>query len=459
MVLEGEDDKLDKLFVMISEILQRRKSQIRGGSFAQYLRLHGKVLPAIVIVIDGYANFNEKSEGKFESMLLELSRSAEGYGIYLVISCAGYGGGELQTKIANNMRQSICLELGEKYRYGEALHTMHFDVLPEENVKGRGLALLDGRVLEFQTALSHRADNDYKRSEKISEACREMSAVWTGKCAAAIPTIPEKPMWDQFAALESYRLMKEEGTHLPAAYIQESAAVYGIDLRKTFCYLVLGQEKSGCSTFLRNLMCAAHDFGAQTRMIDTERQKDRAAGDLCSRYASTAEELFDIVKEMINLTNERAKKRRELRDQDLDSEELWAQINAAYPPVFYFISDLKDFMDRVYAKTEGIGKLNSWIENIIDKGRYLNIYFFASVNISQLGGLMDKPAYQSFLHEKNGILLGGELNRQTIFSYQNIRYNEQSKRFKPGFGYAMDQEDEQNVQLIVIPNNKRRSAI
>lgn len=458
VVLEGEDDKLDKLFVMINEILARRKAQIRGGSFAQYLRMHGKVLPAIVLVIDGYANFNEKSESKYESTLLELSRSAEGYGIYLVISCSGFGGGDLQTKIANNMRQSICLELGEKYRYGEALHTMHFDVLPEENVKGRGLALLDGRVLEFQTALSHIADNDYMRSEKIREACSNMSAAWTGKRAAQIPAIPEKPLWDQFAALESYRLTLESGTHLPAAYLQESAAVYAVDLRKTFCYLVLGSEKSGISTYLRNLMCAAHDLGAETRLIDTEQQADRSAANLCGRYASTPEELFDVVKELIDLTNERAQKRRELRSQDPDNDELWAQMSESFPPVFYFISNLKDFLDRVYAKTEGIGKLSGWIENIFDKGRYLNIYFFAGANVSQLGNMMDKRAYLSFLHDKNGVLLGGELNRQTVFGYQNIRYNDQSKRFKPGIGYAMDQEDEQNVQLIVIPNNKRRSA-
>ena len=111
------DDRLNKLFGMIAGILAERKSMIKGGSFGQYIRLHGHEMPAIVLVIDGYANFREKTDNRFEDILLELSRSAEGYGIFLVISSAGYGASELQNKIADNMRQSICLELGDKYRY------------------------------------------------------------------------------------------------------------------------------------------------------------------------------------------------------------------------------------------------------------------------------------------------------------------------------------------------------
>ncbi len=158
IVLEGEDDRLNKLFGMITKILQQRKAQIKGGSFSQYIRLHGWVLPAIVVAIDGYANFKEKTENRFERELIELSREAEGYGIFLVLSCTGFGGADLQNKIADNIRQGICLELADKYRYNEALHISHFDVLPEVNVKGRGLAALDGNVLEYQTALACRAE-------------------------------------------------------------------------------------------------------------------------------------------------------------------------------------------------------------------------------------------------------------------------------------------------------------
>ena len=117
VVLEGEDDRLNKLFGMIGSMLAERKKIVKGGSFGQYVKLHGHKLPAIVLVIDGYANFREKTDNRFEDILLELSRSAEGYGIFLVISSAGYGATELQNKIADNMRQSICLELGDKYRY------------------------------------------------------------------------------------------------------------------------------------------------------------------------------------------------------------------------------------------------------------------------------------------------------------------------------------------------------
>lgn len=455
IVMEGEDDRLNKLFVLINEQIQIRRKKIRGGNFGQFIQLNGPVYPAIILAIDGYANFREKTGGKFDDILLELSRSAESYGIYIVISCAGFGGTELQTKIADNMRQSICLELNDKYRYAEALRTMHFDVLPAENCKGRGLTILEGNVLEYQTALVCIAENDYLRSEWIREKCRHMNACWNGKYAITIPEIPARPTWEIFRSLEQYHALLETGSRLPVAYYQKDASLYSIHLDTVFCYLVLGPERSGKSVFLRNVACAAKDMGGKITIFDRENGNERKTAQLSDAdYIVQNTDVFKAIKELILLTNERGLRRKELLNKGLDDEEIFEEMKKQYPPVFYLIADMCQFIQLIYTNLEGIGRLNNWIENIFSKGRLLNVFFIGCATPAQLASIADKPAYIYFAEKKTGVLLASELSKQNVFSYQNIQYNQQIKRLKTGMGYATSFTEMENVDLIVVPQNK-----
>ncbi|MCD8361614.1 MAG: type VII secretion protein EssC [Lachnospiraceae bacterium] len=455
IVLEGEDERLNKLFGLLSMILKERKQTIRGGSFSQYVRVHGNTMPAVILAIDGYANFRDKTGDKYESVLMELVREAEGYGIYLMISCGSFGGAELQNKIADKMRQGICLELSDKYKYGDVLHQPRFDVLPETNVKGRGLVCVGDEVFEYQTALAFEAENDYMRSEKITEICAAMSVTWIGQSARKIPEIPANPVWDQFRELPEYQALMQTGTNLPCAYDQATAMLYSIDLSKTYCYLVLGREQTGKSTFLRNLACAAKDTGGEVWFVDREDKKDEVTAKYAeTEYVASAREMFEAIKHLVILTNERGVKRKELQEKYLTDEEICREMQKNYPPIFYVIADLADFIQRIYTRQEGVGLLNSSIETIFAKGRLLNVYFFAGLDVDSVGLVSVRSAGQSFLREQAGVLLGGELNKQNLFSYRNVKYNEQAKRLKNGFAYAVNQDDSENVDMIVVPQNR-----
>lgn len=455
VVMEGEDDRLDKLFGLLSAILKDRKQQIRGGSFSQYIQMNGHVLPAIIIGLDGYANFREKTGDRFESNIMELLRDAEGYGIYMVISCGGFGGIELQSKLADKMRQGLCLEMGDKFKYAEVLRMSRFDVLPEANTKGRGLAMVDDNVLEYQTALAVNAENDYKRAEGIEAACVEAARAWTGKPARRIPEIPKKPTWALFRQSESYESAKNDPGKLPVAYRQEDASAYCIDLTRGFCYLLLGQEQSGKSVFLRNAACAAADKGAKIYLIDREDQSEKNTVQMTGAISvSTDRELFNMIKELITVTNERGAYRKELQQKGLEDEEIFDAMQK-YSPIYYFIADMDHFMQKIYSKLEGIGQLSSWVEVIFAKGKLLNVFFVGAMNIQHTAALSARPAYQSFIREHKGVLLGISLNKQTIIPYQNIRsYADQGKQLRAGFAYATSGTEPQEVDLIVVPQNK-----
>ncbi len=455
IVLEGEDEKLNKLFGLIANILQERKKQIRGGSFSQYVQTNGHTLPAIIVGLDGYANFREKTDNQFEANLMELLRDAEGYGIYLVVSCGGYGGMELQSKLADKVRQGLCLEMGDKYKYAEVLHTSRFDVLPESNNKGRGLALVDDSVLEYQTALAVEAENDYKRAEAIEAYCQMLRSAWSGKPARRIPEIPRKPTWDLFKRSDEYEQAKQDAALLPVAYRQEDASAYSIDLRKNFCYLILGQEQSGKSVFLRNAACAAADKGAKIYIIDRDDHSEQNTVQMTGATSVvTDRELFDMIKELIMVTNERGAFRKQLQQKGLEEEDIFDAMQK-YPPIFYFIADMDHFLQKMYTNLPGIGQLSSWIEAIFAKGKTLNVFFIGAANVQQAVGLSSRPAYQSFVRDHRGVLLGASLNKQTVFSYQNIRsYSEQGKQLRVGQAYAVTNADAQDVERIVIPQNR-----
>ena len=472
VIIEGEDQRIRRFFGLLTDILNKRKQQIRGGSFRQYIKSHGQVMPAIVVVIDGYANFREKTEkdyNEYEARLMELSRTAEGYGIYLVISCTSFGAADMPSRIADNMRQAVCLELADKYRYADVLKNTHFDVLPEKNVHGRGLASIDGKILEYQTALccAKTADiadgrsqvldeTDYGRQIIIREQCLKMSASWTGSTAVPIPEIPKEPSWNLFSKQEPYREALASKHLLPVAYFQKDASIYSIDLTRIYRYMVIGTERSGKTNTMRNIVCAARDHGGELVVIDNAQKREERTAKLGNaRYVCDRKELFGFTKDLLDEMNARAKYRREIMSQELREEEIYGMMSEKYPALFIFFMDFSDFIKQIYMSTPDVPATNPQYEPLFERGKNLNIYLFAAVNISQLMGMMDKPAYNSFMSEKSGIVLGGPLKSQGILNYSSVRpYEEQSKKIRMGFGYAANMEDNQILDLIVIPQNR-----
>ena len=61
------------------------------------------------------------------------------------------------------------------------------------------------------------------------------------------------------------------------------------------------------------------------------------------------------------------------------------------------------------------------------------------------------PAYKSFVGHKTGVHLGGNVNMQRIFTFQNIPFAEQAKVMKKGIGLVPAKDDYTVAERIVIP--------
>ena len=454
IVCEGETDKLDKLFLLLNRILKQRRVQFRGGSFLQYITVHGNAAPAILLVLDGYASFREKTGNAYEERLLELARDGAGVGIFLCISSGGFGAGEIQVKLGDKIRQVLCLEMDSKYSYGDCLRTMHFDVLPESGVRGRGLAQCGDSILEFQTALVAEGD-DYHRSECIRTRCEKIAALWNGKCAEAIPEIPENPVWEKFSQLTAYKELVQTDRFLPLGYQQQDASLYAVDLSQIYCYFISGRERSGKSVFLRNVACAAKDRAAKIYVVDKigAATEKKTAELVNAEYVNTPGELFELWKALILLINERHLRQKALTEQGLEDGEIFAGM-ADYQQVFVLIADLPNFIQACINPGGGKASMGPQVENILQKGALHQVYFFGAIQPQESTAASAQGIYRSFVRAKQGVHLGGELNAQKLLTYKNIPFLEQGKSRKPGLGYVPDPKDSINVAEIVVPMNK-----
>jgi len=455
IVSDEDSDRVEKLFNMLIRELGERKRLISGGSYSQHITSKGNDLPAMLVMIDGYANFREKTGDAYEDALIRLSREGIGYGIYLVISSGGFGGADIQHRIGDNIKTSICLEMGDKFKYCDALHTMRIDVLPESGIKGRGLTMYAGTVLEYQTALSVRAEDDYGRIEQLQKECLEMRRAWDGSPATPIPFIPEKPVWSEFSLLPEYTKRCRENRWLPFGYIKETAGVCSVDLSGCYCYSIAGKSKTGKTDCLTNMIRAAAEKDSRVVVIDTNRgELKRVCDDVNGEYVLELRDLFNFWLEMATqvLPQRNAVKKQMLADGASDADIFEHQSQTQ--PVFIFVADLCEFIDLVYNHDKSVGNMSDCIENLIEKGSMNNVYVIGCLNLDTVAKVSVRKLYSDFVSDGNGILLGGNLAAQRMFTFSNIPYAEQSRSQKPGQGYMPDPEDRSVGIRIVLPHSR-----
>ena len=452
VMYENDLDKIDKFFNLISKILQDRKDKFRGGNYKQYVQVNGVKLPSIIIFIDNYASFKEKTEEIYEDQLIRLSKEGLSHGIYLVISGAGYGMNDITTRVGENLNTTLCLAMQDKYAYADYLHNMQIEVLPENGIKGRGLAYYGNRILEYQTALSLRAENDYERMERIRELCEEMKSNWKGKCARKVPEIPEKPIWSEFSQLEEVEEEIQKRKAVPVGYDDANASVYSVPLSEVYCYLICGANKTGKTNFMRVFIQSALKMDSEVCIIDTpEGELQTFSKNEKAVYVNDERGIFEFFKGLLPVFKERNKIKNDLLSEDCEDDEIYERISKE-KPYFIFISDFNWFIPTIY-KAEL--DMKGFLENIISKGRLHNIFFITELDLTKRSDLVGYGIYESFVSYKTGIHFGGKVMDNQVLSFDYIPYSEQTKTEKVGVGILPDVTDENDTQKVIVPLARR----
>lgn len=453
VMFESDLDRINKCFNLIRQMLEERKKIFRGGNYSQYVQVNGVVMPAIIVVIDNMAAFREKTGDKYADVLLTLTRDAANYGIYFLFSAAGYGSSEIQGKIKDNIRTTICLDMGgDKFKYSDAMSVSRFAVMPEQDIKGRGLAVYEGQVLEFQAAMALPASDDYERSERIKAMCQTMNEKWDGEWAKVVPEIPEEPVMSEYMKLPEYREFLKSGIYLPIGYNQVDASLATIDLRRTFCYMISGRKRVGKTNFVKILMeDIQHIDNAKVCVFDAPNGRlKRVASQYEHEYITDDKGMYDFWQSIIPEFSRRSALKKQYVEQDLEEEEIIEKMMQEYP-IFIFIGNLSTYFKSVYTPTEGVGKMSGFMENLMEKGASHGIYFFVVADTEAVEEVSLKNTYIYMKKYKSGIHMGGNYAGQKVFKFSNISYKEEGKNTPPGIGLTPSDMDESVAVQVVLP--------
>lgn len=455
VIYDNQEEKVAKFIHMLSKMMDERKKIFQGGNYSQYVQANGIEMPAIMVVIDNFGSFREKTKNAYDEEILRLVREGVGYGMFLVVTAAGFGVSEIPSRIGDNIRTIISLEMADKFKYMDVLRATRLSILPETGVQGRGLAYVNGRILEFQTALSMESEDDFERAQKLEQYCADMKAHWNGKLPRVIPEIPEKPTLELLQEDVRYLEMLQKTEKLPLGYRMEDASIYGVDLRHTYCYAITGKSRSGKTNALKMLLHSAHKKQGKICIIENKTAElKKSAEEMQANYVSDSNELFNYLKNLLPEFARRNKIKREMIEAGYDEEEIFEKMNAE-EPIYIFLADLGEFLQMVYKPDAGVGNMSGFVENIMEKGAIHNIYFFGCLKVEDQSILASYKAYGLYVSYKKGIHLGGNLTAQKLFNFHNINFAQQSKTMKKGQGYTPDYEEESIGIEVVVPLAKK----
>lgn len=457
VLYEGEEEKTARFFNMLGEILQERKARYRGGNYAQYVRANGITDPAIILVIDNFAAFNEKTSEAYLDTLITLSREGVSNGIFLLLSAAGFGMNEIPNRLAENIGSVLTLALTDRFAYGDVLHMTRVDVMPETSFKGRGLCRIGDTVLEYQTALSVPAQDDYSRMEKIRQKGKALNALWDGPVAKPVPEIPENPVLEDFLRLPQTASALPDDRLLPLGYRADNAEVCNIDLYQTYCYQVAGTRRTGKSSLLRAMILTARQKeNAGIVLIDGSGKLKDLYREEGIRTVLTPEELYQYCfDELTPVFKERNELRHALLEKILEEDEYYEGM-AEHKPIFIFITDMVWFIQTVYADTHDMA---GFMETLFRKGEGHKIYFIAALSLEDRNEVAGYQAFIDFMKYGTGIQLGGNASQNPYLNFEYLSFAERSKPQAAGIGLLPETDYGRTADRVILPLASRRRKV
>lgn len=446
-VLDATDlSRVGRLFALLDGLLTERQTRLQGGNYTQYVAAHDvRGCPAVLLVVEDIAAFRERTACAYDDALLRLAREGAACGIYLFVTGSGFGMQDIPARLADALRTVLVLELPDRARYGETLRCRMPQGLPTEAAPGRGLTVLGGRVVEFQTALAADAPDDYARADALRRESEALRTAWPGRPARRVPGIPAAPTWRDLSAHEDYAAIQTAGVCLPFGYDLETAALWGVDLQTTFCFAAAGRAGSGRENALKILMRSAAAQKARIFVLSSKNDGLHAEADaLGAEYATGADAVQTLLATTIGPEFGRRSQLQKTLPGDPDAR--WAAMRQE--PLWLVV--LPDLTDLLRLQTPAGRYCQAVLVNLISRGAGNHIVFAAALDPADAP---DSEAYRAFARHCTGVWLGGGAAQQTLWDFAPLPYRELAAPEKPGVGLVPPAAGH-GCQKILIPQAK-----
>ncbi|MGB8213735.1 MAG: FtsK/SpoIIIE domain-containing protein [Anaerolineales bacterium] len=257
VVTSEEEERVLRALRKINDIIDQRQvlfSEARANSLDSYNLAHpDKTLPAILVVIDNFAEFKEYYESLM-APLISLVRESRAYGVHFLFSADTPN--SLTGKLYNLFTERFTLKLSDPSEYADIVgRGVPADL---SAVPGRGYVRVGNMPLEFQTALTFTPeDGDPGGGNKISKMCIRMKELWNekwkGEKPSTIETLPLRYSLDNLLK----QVTLPQGRHIQAVMGIDDRTLGPllIDIERQGPHMVvIGQPFSGKTTTLRTIL-------------------------------------------------------------------------------------------------------------------------------------------------------------------------------------------------------------
>lgn len=253
-IVSHEKERIERLMRMLEQIVDERKeiiSQANVANLPEYNQAAARhqrsglpnKLPALLVVIDNFAEFRDSYEDQFE-VLTSLVREGLSNGVYFLVTAEQ---SSTIGKLFNLFTERLTLKLSDE---GEYANIVGRGALPVDDIPGRGLKRIGRSPLEIQVAMPVGFIDD---EEAKSEADRLLELVTilqqAGRDYARPPQINILEQWVVLPELISEQKELSPNGHVPAnALLGRSdydLLPFAVSLDQRPHFIVTGPPSSG----------------------------------------------------------------------------------------------------------------------------------------------------------------------------------------------------------------------
>lgn len=429
VLLEEDEDDVDRLFQLVSEITEERKklfADAEVSSFEAYRKI--APLPLILVIIDNMSGLTGLKKGNsYYTGISEYMRNGSSYGIRFVMSANHMNAFITRTKQEAGTR--ISLQLKDKFEYGDVLGCKCNYVPPA--VKGRGMVVCDERPLEFQTATLEDAANPQesmnilkKKLEVLAESYKDR------KPAKKLARISETETYEEFC-----RGFKRE--RIPLGYSVKDVKTVALPLKQFFCLSLYFGNPVGVIPVMDNFLYAAHRECMEVIIVKRKKGSifESQNGKESSQREQTKVSYIECIPEdsvtLWKRLAEEIQKRKVFRNEycekngleELESSETMERaakyIRKHTSPLLIIFESFLDFCKNADDSCLSI------FPSIFKGGKGYNFYFIGCYMPGDADALAADLMHQVFQEKNIQMLFGGQFHRQGIVGlpveYQNVR--------------------------------------
>lgn len=255
---EKDGSDIGRLLQFIRGIIENRKAlfaEAEVSGFEAYCKIRS--LPLILVIVDGYTNLGSVPNGDdYVVTFHDYLREGTNFGVRFVLSCNHTN--EVSSMAKQELDYRIAMQAKDHYEYGDILNIYCKTVPPE--VTGRGMCLINGRPLTYQTAMLDCGENEQDQSSRLRERLSDLSHRYENfQSAEPLPMADAEQTYEDFCTF----FQKER---IPLGYSRRDMKPVAVPFQQLHSMsLYFGNPKSIQPVF-RNLLYAA-EFNCMETII------------------------------------------------------------------------------------------------------------------------------------------------------------------------------------------------